>query len=728
MSRKIIPSVVLAALASFSSLPEAAAQTEFQTESQTERLAERRADPPAVVGRISAFQGQVTLLSTDGDGGGNGEPVAASLNWPVTGANHITTASGGRTEFRVGSTAVRLDGDSDLDITGMDEDLLRLRLNYGSVSIRVRSPELLRDFELTTPQARITMLEPGVLRVDVERVADTSQVSVLAGSARVDGAGSTVTVNNGRHVDVSGDDVRTSVARRDGFDVWADERDRQSEAVVTSRYVSTGVTGYEELDRNGSWTDSAEYGPLWAPRNVAVDWAPYRDGRWTWLAPWGWTWVDNAPWGYAPSHYGRWVTVNRRWFWAPGRPAGRPVWAPALVGWVGGDGFAHQHRGPGLGWFPLSPRERFVPGYRVSNDYERRMVWTHNGKPFSPRGDRFDRRDGMTMLPRDHFEGRRTVPVNRGGVVIPPANLVKNAVAVAPPRPAFDNRLGDANGRGWQDRNGDGRPHVDRRGWQDRDGDGRADRSADGRPDRNGLGRVDRDGDGRPDRNAFNDRNNSQQQPGRIIVAPQQPVQVSPAGQASGQVPGRPQTITTLAPGQFGTPNAPAQTINPNDVGIELRPGYRPNRSPNGMPQPGVILQPGVMPQPLPQVGPNRDRFNRDDNDGRRPFRQREEQRGQREQRPAFQPQLQQQPHFQQPQQQPHIPQQPFQQPQRPPQQFQAPPQRPPQPPPQVQMQPPPQAQPPQPRPAPQAQPPQRNNEGQNQNRERGNRPAHNLQ
>ncbi|USX20888.1 hypothetical protein NHH82_01585 [Oxalobacteraceae bacterium OTU3REALA1] len=655
MSRKIIPSVVLAVLAGFSSLA--------------------LADPPAVVGRISAVQGQVTLVSNDPNG--DSEPVAASLNWPVTGANHINTASGARTEFRVGSTAVRLDGDSDLEITDMDEDLLRMRLNYGSVSIRVRSPELLRDFELTTPQARITMIEPGLLRVDVERVADTSQVSVMGGSARVDGAGSSVVVSNGRQVDVSDDDVRTGVARRDGFDVWADERDRQSEAVVTSRYVSSGITGYEELDRNGSWTESAEYGPLWAPRNVAVDWAPYRDGRWTWLAPWGWTWVDNAPWGYAPSHYGRWVTVNRRWFWAPGRPVGRPVWAPALVGWVGGDGFSH-HRGPGLGWFPLSPRERYVPNYRVSNNYENRMTWYHNGKPYRPRSDRPDRRDGVTMLPRDQFEGRHTVPVNRGGVVIPPANLVKNAVPVAPPAPGLSTRVGDPG----------------RRGWPDRDGDGRPDRF--GRNDRNE----------RNDRNDRNDRfeRNNGQQPGRVITAPSQP---QPQVQI-GQGPGRPQTTTTLAPGQFGAPNAPAQTINPNDVAIELRPGYRPR------PQ-NSVQQPGVMPAPILHVNPNRDRFNRDDDNGRRPSRQRDDMREAREreqQRPAFQPQPQPQPH--QVQMQPQRPVQP--------QQFQ-PPQRPPQPQPQVQIhQPQPQAQP-QPRP----QPAQRN-EGQGQGRNNGNRPTHNQQ
>jgi hypothetical protein len=581
------------------------------------------ADPPAVVGRISAVQGQVTLAGED-------DPVAASLNWPVTAANHINTATGARTEFRVGSTAVRVDGDSDLEITEMDDDLLRLRLNYGSVSIRVRSPELLRDFELTTPQARITMIEPGVLRVDVDRVADTSQVSVLAGIARVDGAGSSVTVNNGRHVDVTNEDVRTSVARRDGFDAWAEDRDRLDQGATTAtRFVSSGMTGYEELDRNGSWTEDAEYGTLWTPRNVASDWAPYRDGRWIWLAPWGWTWVDNAPWGYAPSHYGRWVVVNRRWCWAPGRSPGRPVWSPALVGWVGGDGFTRDRR-PGLGWFPLSPRERYVPGYRVSSEYEKRLTWTHNGRPYKPRADDHnnfrERRDGLTVLPREQFEGRRTVQVTRGPQVIPTWNRGNNNVSpVAPPQPGGPRRVADPNRRNM----------------------------------------ADRDNDGRPDRFERNDRNdrNDRQPGGRVITAPSQPVNVAP------QPPGR-QVTTTLAPGQFGHPDTPPQTINPNDVRLELR--QRMNQQ--HQPAAGVTPVP-----PVPQVAPTtRERFDRNDDDNRRRLRsqpeQRQEQRHEQsqEQRPQPQPQPQRQftpPAPAQPQSQPprqfSPPPQPVQQPQR---------------------------------------------------------------
>jgi hypothetical protein len=606
MSRKIIHTVLLAALAGFSAL----AQAE---------------DPPAMVGRISAVQGQVTLVS-------DGDPVGASLNWPVTAANHINTASGARAEFRVGSTAVRVDGDSDLEITGMDDDLLRLRLNYGSVSIRVRNAEMLRDFELTTPQARVTMLEPGILRVDVDRVPDTSQISMLAGSARVDGAGSSVVVSNGRHVDVSGEDVRTSVARRDGFDIWSEDRDRFDNSATVTRFVSSGMTGYEELDRNGTWVDNVEYGPLWTPRNVGLDWAPYRDGRWIWLAPWGWTWVDNAPWGYAPSHYGRWVMVNRRWCWAPGRPAGRPVWAPALVGWVGGNG-GGPRPGPGLGWYPLSPRDRFVPTYRVSPDYERRVTWTHNGKPFTPRNDWNGHRDGLTVLPRDQFEGRRNVVVNRGAQVIPAASFVKNVAPVAPPQPP-------------------GRPLNTNRGGGDRDHDGIPDRF-----DRN---------DGRNDR------------PGRVLTAPSQPVPV-PAQLPRGQ-------LSTLAPNQFGHPDAPAQTINPNDVRIDVRPrGNQPwqqgqprGQSP-GNPQPVLQVSPQqVQPvqQPQTQQQPReRERTDRGGDDNQRRFRPHDEVR----QQPVQQPQqVQQQQAPQQPQPQPRQFTPPPQQaqPQQQPRQFTPPPQQ----------------------------------------------------
>jgi hypothetical protein len=127
------------------------------------------------------------------------------------------------------------------------------------------------------------------------------------------------------------------------------------------------MTGAEDLDEYGHWNYAADYGPVWTPVGVAPGWAPYRFGHWVWVAPWGWTWVENEPWGFAPFHYGRWAFIGGGWGWVPGPVLVRPVYAPALVAFVGGGGFGIGV-GP-VGWFPLGPREVFVPWYHTSRVY-----------------------------------------------------------------------------------------------------------------------------------------------------------------------------------------------------------------------------------------------------------------------------------------------------------------------------------------------------------------------
>jgi hypothetical protein len=129
------------------------------------------------------------------------------------------------------------------------------------------------------------------------------------------------------------------------------------------------MTGYEDLDEYGDWSYVAGYGPCWRPRAVVADWAPYRFGHWVYVGPWGWTWVEDEPWGFAPFHYGRWASVRGGWFWVPGPVVVRPIWAPALVAFVGGGPGFRFSAGVGVGWFPLAPGEVYLPGYHVSRAY-----------------------------------------------------------------------------------------------------------------------------------------------------------------------------------------------------------------------------------------------------------------------------------------------------------------------------------------------------------------------
>jgi hypothetical protein len=97
----------------------------------------------------------------------------------------------------------------------------------------------------------------------------------------------------------------------DQFDNWAYARDHRYDESRSAQYLSHDVVGYEDLDDNGDWRDDSNYGHVWFPNQVAAGWAPYHEGHWDWISPWGYTWVDDSPWGYAPFHYGRWVTCRR---------------------------------------------------------------------------------------------------------------------------------------------------------------------------------------------------------------------------------------------------------------------------------------------------------------------------------------------------------------------------------------------------------------------------------
>ena len=108
--------------------------------------------------------------------------VRSRVFWLVTNDRCITPASdNGRTEIRIGSTAVRLDAHSALDVVELDDDNLRLHLHYGSATVRVRNPEVLRGFELSTPQGLVRMEAAGRLRVDAGRRRDTTSVTVFDG-------------------------------------------------------------------------------------------------------------------------------------------------------------------------------------------------------------------------------------------------------------------------------------------------------------------------------------------------------------------------------------------------------------------------------------------------------------------------------------------------------------------------------------------------------------------
>jgi FecR protein len=325
-------------------------------------------DPPSRVARMNFAQGSVSFQP-----GGEGDWVTAVPNRPLTTGDNLWTDQDSRAELHIGSTAIRLNSESSLTFLDLDDRTTQLRLSQGSIILRVRHLDDEDLFEVDTPNLAFTLQRTGEYRIDVDGDHDQTSVTVWNGRGEVTGGGYSYTVVAGQEARFSGtDQLRYNIDQipsRDDFGNWGSDRDRREDRVEAANYVSPEITGYEDLDDYGRWTYVGDYGTVWVPSGVAADWAPYRYGHWAFIEPWGWTWVEDEPWGFAPFHYGRWAYAGSRWCWVPGPVAVRPVYAPALVAFVGGGPGLFAVSGGGVGWFPLAPGEVYVPPYRVSRVY-----------------------------------------------------------------------------------------------------------------------------------------------------------------------------------------------------------------------------------------------------------------------------------------------------------------------------------------------------------------------
>jgi hypothetical protein len=341
-------------------------------------------DPPGRVARLGFVKGNVSF-----EPAGTEDWVSAVVNRPLTTGDKLWNDADSFSELHLGSASIRLASNTGISFLNLTDSTTQVQLSEGTLNIRVRRLGDDETFEVDTPNLAFTLLRPGNYKVNVNEAGDATVVIVRDGQGEVTGGGSAYTVHpqevgtfNG--TDQISADVESWDNSSDDFDNWCAERDARIDNSISARYVSNDVIGYEDLDEYGGWRPTPDYGTIWFPHVAVVGWAPYHYGHWAYIAPWGYTWVDDAPWGFAPFHYGRWVTVGGVWGWvpAPPRPVAvgvvyvRPVYAPALVAWVGGPHFAVGigvgggfAAGVSVGWFPLGPREVYVPSYHVSRAY-----------------------------------------------------------------------------------------------------------------------------------------------------------------------------------------------------------------------------------------------------------------------------------------------------------------------------------------------------------------------
>jgi hypothetical protein len=417
------------------SLPWAAAFVLFWAAASA--FAQDEVDPPGRVAHLSVREGSVVFAPE-----GEDEWTELPRNRPLTTGDRLWTDRGARAELQLGTATVHVGNESHLGFSALDDRAAQFLLQQGSLNARVREVAQGENFEVGTPNLALRALQPGDYRLDVAPDGSHTRVTVRSGLAQVFGeSGESVQLSAGQQAAFAGRglaQVQVTRQGQDEFAAWTAERNRAEDQAQATRYVPRGVVGATQLDAHGTWSQDPGLGAVWFPQVTAQDWAPYRYGRWEWIQPWGWTWIDDAPWGFAPFHYGRWTMIANRWAWVPGRLAARPVYSPALVVFAGGGVDFSIGAGPGVAWYPLAPGEAWWPSYRTSpryvnfanfninlNAYPRHYsnhVWRH-------------RSHAITAVREDDF--RRGRPVYRHWQPVQPQAINRAQLGAAPSRPEW---------------------------------------------------------------------------------------------------------------------------------------------------------------------------------------------------------------------------------------------------------------------------------------------------
>jgi len=359
------------------------------------------------VARVSAVAGPVQYRSTS-----DAIWSDALVNEPVAAGAGVRNARDAVAELRSAGIGVALAVSSELTIVRFDRDVLEIAVTQGRVGVHLDPAGAVGLVQIDLPRGGAWLAEPGDYDIAAGDAETPARIEVFAGKTLLGGGL---------------DDRNFATAERDAFNDWWLSHDDDTTAEDIG-HLPPGIAGAAALAVAGTWETDAKLGEIWYPNGVADDWAPYRDGSWRFLPPWGWTWIDNAAWGFAPSHYGRWARIGERWAWAPGPQADAPDYNPAEVAFIGTAGIGLSQpgdSGPAVAWFPLAPGETIGDGN--DPDYQNRRFASAvpravfaGGQAVSP---------ALVDLPQRRL---LDAPVILAALDIPPVGAVAPAAAKRP--------------------------------------------------------------------------------------------------------------------------------------------------------------------------------------------------------------------------------------------------------------------------------------------------------
>lgn len=407
------------------------------------------ASPPSRVGRVSLVAGNVEWR-IPGEAGW----ADAELNQPVFAGEALRTDPKTRAEIEIGANTIALSTSTEIEIAHLGDHASQIALSRGRIHLHLRQIGDKETVEIDFPQGGVWLRAAGRYDIEAGGGDQPARAAAYDGSAHLVGAAGDIHIAGGQMLVLRGSDPAVATfeaapagdaASGDDFVEWCRGRDYEQTGLAASYYVSSAMTGFADLDVAGIWKIDADYGAVWFP--TEPDWAPYRFGHWSWVAPWGWTWIDDQRWGFAPSHYGRWVLIHEHWAWAPGSFVERPVYAPAVVAFLGTPGIGlSSEEGATIAWFPLAPGEAYWPSGNQDIEYVRRLNRGNirdidmikppadSEMPLESFHIDFANRRFATIVPRSVFINAR--PVAPARITLPERRLQNAPVLMASPQVA----------------------------------------------------------------------------------------------------------------------------------------------------------------------------------------------------------------------------------------------------------------------------------------------------
>lgn len=301
----------------------------------------------ARVARVSFLRGEAQIRRADSN---NWERVTQNL--PLVEGDEIATSRDTRLEIQFDSRKyLRLSENSYLKVVTLKDEGIAVSLPQGTLSLRLLEFDKERAFfEIDAPQTTVAIQKAGMYRVDAgdDRNKQVRVAVTDSGEARIYSENSGFTLRSGRSARIYLDgnfagEWETGDAARyaDEFDSWSLQRDaaiaKRLRDAYYDKYYDRDIYGAEDLNDYGEWIYTRKYGYVWRPYGTSTasysNWSPYRYGHWRWIPPYGWTWINDEPWGWATYHHGRWIWDDGYWVWTPYGlyRHRRSWWQPAYV-------------------------------------------------------------------------------------------------------------------------------------------------------------------------------------------------------------------------------------------------------------------------------------------------------------------------------------------------------------------------------------------------------------